>query len=73
MLFLRGLLIPVGSDRVPLPRKGRRPVEKKSWTKQVPYIPGMMSLWQWMHQQVTRGNSLSCQDGEGEKVRAAPL
>lgn len=25
MLFLRGLLIPVGSDRVPLPLKGRRP------------------------------------------------
>lgn len=25
MLFLRGLLIPAGSDSAPLPRKGRRP------------------------------------------------
>lgn len=34
LLFLHGLLCPVGTDSVPLPRKGRRPVE----TEKVPEL-----------------------------------
>lgn len=43
-LFLRGLLSPVGTDRVPLPRRGRRPVEAEkvfgqSWSCLAPDPP----------------------------------
>lgn len=50
VLCLRGLLIPVGTDRVPLPRRGRRPVggEKVLGWSQFCLIPNPSTLfWKW--------------------------
>lgn len=53
MLFLRGLLNPVGTDRVPLLRRGRRPEEAEKILGQslsclIPCGP----LWKWAHQRL---------------------
>lgn len=73
MLFLRGLLIPVGSDRVPLPRKGRRPVGRN---------PGLSGFFTSLADvSVAMGTSAGgkvcfsvlSQEGEGGEVWAAPL
>lgn len=74
MWFLRGLLIPVGTDRVPLPRRGRRPVEAKtalawSWFCLSPQ-PSVL-LWKWAQEQTTGEQvwlPVQAQDREGGEL-----
>ena len=61
-LFLRGLLSPVGTDRVPLPRRGRRPVEAEkvlgqSWSCLAPESP--FGNWLFGELRESKGDSLS--------------
>lgn len=49
VLFLRGLLSPVGTDRALLPRRGRRPVEAEealAWSPSC-LSPACVLLWSW--------------------------
>lgn len=50
-MFLRGLLSPVGTDMVPLPRRGRRPVETEEvleWHWSCLSLAPVL-LWMWTH------------------------
>lgn len=68
VLFLRGLLSLVGTDRVLQPRRGRRPVEAeeaRAWS--LPCLsPARVLLWSWAQERaVTEQAWLPVQSQEG--------